>query len=118
MDGYWIIHTCFHSIFITNSLVLYHWCKKKRKIKTKIISQRLNRLVSKINEKMGAQALLSRSHLNISFRNIDLFCVTYPGPFFVIKREGGTVAWGPSQSHGYPSWWMCASGHTCVCVSS
>lgn len=36
---------------------------------------------------MGAQALFSRSHLNISFRDIDLFCVTYPGPFFVIKRE-------------------------------
>ena len=36
---------------------------------------------------MGAQALFSRSHLNISFRAIDLFCVTYPGPFFVIKRE-------------------------------
>ena len=29
----------------------------------------------------------SRSHFYISFRDIDLFCVTYPGPFFVIKRE-------------------------------
>lgn len=53
----------------------------------KKISQRLNRLASKINDKMGAQALFSRSHLNISFRGIDLFCVTYPSPFFVIKRE-------------------------------
>lgn len=38
---------------------------------------------------MGARALFSRSHLNISFRAIDLFCVTYQGPFFAIKKERG-----------------------------
>lgn len=51
------------------------------------ISLGLNCLVLKINDKMSAQAMFSRSHLNIYFRDIDLFCVTYPGPFFVIKRE-------------------------------
>lgn len=59
---------------------------------------RLNHLVpkerkkekKKINAKMASQALFSRSHLNISFRSIDLFSVSCPGPFFVIKREIGT----------------------------
>lgn len=70
-------------------------CLARNKNKTKKISQRLNRLASKINDKMGAQALFSRSHLNISFRGIDLFCVTYQGPFFVIKRERvGPRRWG------------------------
>lgn len=66
---------------------VWHAAKKTKTKQNKKISQRLNRLVSKINDKMGAQALFSRSHLNISFRGIDLFCVTYPDPFFVIKRE-------------------------------
>lgn len=61
--------------------------KQKQQNSRKKISKRLNRLASKINDKMGAHALFSRSHLNISFRDIDLFCVTYPGPFFVINRE-------------------------------
>lgn len=43
---------------------------------------------------MGAKALFSRSHLNISFRSIDLFCVTYPGPFFVIKKKEGNCGEG------------------------
>jgi len=91
LDGYWIIHTCLppNSIFIllhlrfifgANIYVVFGTKKEKNLSK-------LNRLASKINNKMGAQALFSRSHLNISFRGIDLFCVTYPGPFFVIKRE-------------------------------
>lgn len=126
LDGYWIIHTCLppNSIFIlahlcsffgVNIYVLFGTQQNKKNKKNKIQqnnnkkkSQRLNRLASKINDKMGAQALFSRSHLNISFRDIDLFCVTYPSSFFVIKRmserESGTVVWGLSQLCGYPSW--------------
>lgn len=73
------------------ALVLYLWskylCAMCYKTNKKKKSRRLNCLASKINDKKGARALLSRSHLNISFRDIDLFCVTYPGPFFVIKIE-------------------------------
>lgn len=43
---------------------------------------------------MASQALFSRSHLNISFRSIDLFFVTCLGPFFVIKSEIGTCEQG------------------------
>lgn len=43
---------------------------------------------------MASQALFSRSHLNISFRSIDLFSVTCLGSFFVIKREIGTRVQG------------------------
>ena len=86
---------------------VWHAAKTKKKAKKKI-SQRLNRLASKINDKMGARALFSRSHLNISFRAIDLFCVTYPGPFFVIKRERVGLWCG-----GYLSR---VAGQVCVCV--
>lgn len=122
LDGYWIMHTCLppNSIFILSHLcfifgvniyVLFGGKQKKKARKKKNLSK-LNRLASKINDKMGAQALFSRSHLNISFRDIDLFCVTYPGPFFVIKRERvGNVEWGLSQSCGKPS--CCVR----VCVS-
>lgn len=58
---------------------------------------------------MGAKALFSRSHLNISFRSIDLFCVTYPGPFFVIKKRGELWQGDISQSGGYPSVCWCVS---------
>lgn len=56
------------------------------KIKLIIIIKTMSyRLSWKIDDKKGAKALFSRSHLNI--RSIDLFCVTYPDPFFVIKEE-------------------------------
>lgn len=122
LDGYWIIHTCLPPYSI---LILWHLCfifevniyvmaispKKKRE---------KNHLVLKINEKMRAQVVFTRSRLNISFRSIDLFCVTYLGPFFVIKRENATVSWRPS-----PSWvsqsvyvWgcFCLCVYTCACL--
>lgn len=71
-------HLCF--IFGANIYVMFGTLQRKKQ-------KTLNRPVSKINDKMRAHALFSRSHLNISFRGIDLFSVTYPGPFFVIKRE-------------------------------
>ena len=59
---------------------------------------------------MASQALFSRSHLNISFRSIDLFSVTCPGPFFVIKREIGTRVQGLYLSR------VPVSGCVFVCV--
>lgn len=115
LDGYWIIHTCLPPYSI---LILLHLCfifevniyamtiRKKKK----------NHLVLKINEKMRAQVVFTRSRLNISFRSIDLFCVTYLGPFFVIKRENGTVSWRPSPSCGYPSPCMCRGVFVFVCI--
>lgn len=100
-------------------LVLYLWskylcamCYKAKKKK----SQRLNCLVSKINDKKGAQALLSRSHLNISFRDIDLFCVTYPGPFFVIKIKRVRLWCGGYLSCVAIPIGVCRC--VCVCVSA
>lgn len=69
----------------------------------------------------GGHILFSRSHLNISFKNIDLFCVTYTGPFFVIKRENGAAARGPSSLLSLPR--SCGNSlrarvRVCICAAN
>lgn len=91
---------------------------KKERRKKKNLSK-LNHLASKIDDKMGARAPFSRSHLNISFRIIDLFCVTYPDPFFVIKRER-VQPWcgGLSVRSGDSSWCACVYTLVRFCVAN